>query len=578
MSRAFPEVDSVLDRARDTLEIYDFLLSHVISLSCDSMRGWPIGLLYFLHQFPSPITSFHRSMAYGLWFFTIVEPTNQPSPTYQGLYLLSLSSISAIACNYCSYFYISLSTVLFFYLQEITPVPIRQRTTMLRTTSIRSSSHLLRRSIATQAAPKAEVTALSNGIVVATKHNPHSLTSSVGVVFGSGSTAENPYNNGVSNVWSNVFTGKQTAAEAAKKGFSLSSTVGRDFQSYIVDSKPGSASSALEFLQSKFSAPLNDSIFEETKNSVLSQVSNFEHNDHAGRVMEHLHSTAFQNTPLSLPTRGTVESIETLVPSDLQSFASNHFLASNAVVVGSGNISHQELVKAAESQISLKSGAKPVQKKQSSFLGSEVRLRDDTLPKAWISIAAEGEKITSPHYMTSLLAAQVFGSYNASEPASRLQGVKLLDILQEYQITDSFDHFSLGYKDSGLWGFTTTTSAVGSIDDLIHFTLKQWNRLTISVTDTEIARAKALLKLKLASAATDNASVATHLGAATLAQVEKTDLAEAYAAIDALTAKDVKQWAGDKLWDQDIAIAGVGQIEGLLDYMRIRADMSMMRW
>lgn len=449
---------------------------------------------------------------------------------------------------------------------------------MLRTTTLRSCSKALKRSIATQASPKAEVTELSNGIIVATKRNAQSLTSSVGFVFGSGSTAENPYNNGVSNVWSNLFKQTGNIADAAKAGFALESSVGRDYQSYLVNAKPGQASKALEFIQNKFTSSLKDSVFETTKKSVLTQVEKFETQDHAGRALEHLHSTAFQNTPLSLPTRGTVESIETLVPSDLQSFASNHFLASNAVVVGAGNISHEELVKAVESQVSLKAGTKPAAKKASSFLGSEVRLRDDTLSKAYIAIAAEGEKITSPDYFTSLLAAQVFGSYNASEPSSRLQGVKLLDIIQEYQITDSFDHFSLGYQDSGLWGFSTTTSAIGSIDDLVHFTLKQWNRLSTSVTDTEVARAKALLKLKLASSATDNAAVATHLGASALANVAKTDLTEAFAKIDSLTAKDVKQWAGDKLWDQDIAIAGVGRIEGLLDYMRIRADMSMMRW
>lgn len=553
-----------------------WLFSHrVLGITCSSsVLANRVGL-FERWAVLSRATVFHRSKAYGLWFFTIVEPTDQPSPP--GV-TVCFSSISAIACGYCSVSLISFpfSPVLF-YLERDNSCTHRQRT-MLRTTSIRSSSHLLRRSIATQAAPKAEVTALSSGVVVATKHNPQSLTSAVGVVFGSGSTSENPYNNGVSNIWSNVFTGKNSAAEAAKKGFTLESTVGREFQSYIVNSKPGSAAPALEFLQARLAAPLSDAVFEETRKSVSSQVSNFEHNDHAGRVMEHLHSTAFQNTPLSLPTRGTVESIDTLVQSDLESFASGHFLASNAVVVGSGNISHQDLVKAVESQLSLKSGVKPLEKKHSSFLGSEVRLRDDTLPKAWISIAAEGEKITSPHFLTSELAAQVFGSYTASEPSSRLQGVKLLDIVQEYQICDSFNHFSLGYKDSGLWGFTTATSAFGSIDDLVHFTLKQWNRLTISITDTEIARAKALLKLKLAACATDNAAVATHLGAATLAQVEKVDLAEAYAKIDALTTKDVKQWAGEKLWDQDIAIAALGQTEGLLDYMRIRADMSMMRW
>jgi processing peptidase subunit beta len=33
-------------------------------------------------------------------------------------------------------------------------------------------------------------------------------------------------------------------------------------------------------------------------------------------------------------------------------------------------------------------------------------------------------------------------------------------------------------------------------------------------------------------------------------------------------------FANRKIWDQDIAISAVGSIEGILDYQRIRSDMS----
>lgn len=44
--------------------------------------------------------------------------------------------------------------------------------------------------------------------------------------------------------------------------------------------------------------------------------------------------------------------------------------------------------------------------------------------------------------------------------------------------------------------------------------------------------------------------------------------------IDSITEKDVMEWAQRKLWDQDVAVSAVGAIEGLLDYNRIRNDMS----
>ncbi|SCU78437.1 LAFA_0A06590g1_1 [Lachancea sp. 'fantastica'] len=446
---------------------------------------------------------------------------------------------------------------------------------MLRT----ASRSAFRRTLASHAKP--QLTELSNGLRVATSSNDQAGTATVGIVFGSGSTAENPYNNGVSSIISNLVK-SEGALPAAKVGAQLSTRVSRESQSFLA-SYTGAAglNKSLDLLQSQISTALgsgSDGAFAGAIQKSVQQAEHFELNDHAGRVLEHLHATAFQNTPLALPVRGTVEALQELEKVDIETFAQNHFRNSNAVIVGSGNVSHEELVKAVESQLSLQSGEKPELKKQSSFLGSEVRLRDDTLPKAWIAIAAEGESVTSPNYHVAQVAAEVFGSFNAAEPASQLQGVKLLDEVQEYHLVDTYDHYSLSYKDSGLWGFAAEISNIGQIDDLTHFTLKQWNRLTISVTEQEVARAKSLLKLKLGSSSLDNVSIANTLGAKTLALGSSPDLTQVFEKIDAITVKDVKAWASAKLWDQDIAISGTGQIEDLLDYMRLRNDMSMMRW
>lgn len=441
----------------------------------------------------------------------------------------------------------------------------------------------LKRGLASRAlAP--EISQLSNGLTVATETNPASTSAAVGVVFGSGSASENPYNNGVSNLLAKSYKSSGNRRLAASKGAEVVARVGREYQSYVVNSLPGKLATSLELLNETVLAnPTgSESVFEETKKSVLAQLELFEENDHKGRALEHLHATAFQNTPLSLPVRGTQESVEGLLKGDLEQFANAHFLASNAVIVGTGNVSHQELCDLVEKstlKFNTTTKTKPEITKKSTFLGSEVRLRDDTLPKAWIAIAAEGEALSSPDYVVSQVAAQIFGAYNAFEPNSRLQGIKLLDDIQEYQLCDDFSHFSKSYRDSGLWGFITTTQNVGSIDDLMHFTLKQWNRLTVSVTETEVARGKALLKLKVANeCAKKNCLLATELGNLVLNQGAKFNQDEIFRKIDAITVKDVKAWAGKRLWDQDIAISGTGQIEGLLDYMRLRNDMSMMRW
>jgi processing peptidase subunit beta len=50
--------------------------------------------------------------------------------------------------------------------------------------------------------------------------------------------------------------------------------------------------------------------------------------------------------------------------------------------------------------------------------------------------------------------------------------------------------------------------------------------------------------------------------------------AEIERVVDRISEKDVMDFAQKKLWDQDIAISAVGSIEGLLDYQRVRNDMS----
>lgn len=46
--------------------------------------------------------------------------------------------------------------------------------------------------------------------------------------------------------------------------------------------------------------------------------------------------------------------------------------------------------------------------------------------------------------------------------------------------------------------------------------------------------------------------------------------------ISEISYKDVMDFAKRKLWDKDIAISAIGQIEALFDYNRVRNDMSRM--
>lgn len=114
------------------------------------------------------------------------------------------------------------------------------------------------------------------------------------------------------------------------------------------------------------------------------------------------------------------------------------------------------------------------------------------------------------------------------------------------------------------------------LDDLVHFTLREWSRLSFSVSEAEVERAKAQLKASILLSLDGTTAVAEDIGRQIVTTGRRMEADEVERVIGQITEKDIMAFAQRKLWDKDIAISAVGSIEGLLDYNRIRNDMSRM--
>jgi processing peptidase subunit beta len=118
------------------------------------------------------------------------------------------------------------------------------------------------------------------------------------------------------------------------------------------------------------------------------------------------------------------------------------------------------------------------------------------------------------------------------------------------------------------------TDKLTRIDDLVHFALREWSRLSSNVSEAEVERAKAQLKASILLSLDGTTAVAEDIGRQIVTTGRRMSPAEIERVIDNITEKDVMDFANRKLWDKDIAISAIGSIEGLYEYMRIRADMS----
>jgi processing peptidase subunit beta len=175
-------------------------------------------------------------------------------------------------------------------------------------------------------------------------------------------------------------------------------------------------------------------------------------------VFDHLHATAFQGQPLGRTILGPKENIQSIKRDDLETYIKTNYTADRMVLVGAGGVPHQQLVELAEKYFAKLPSAPPTQqaaaiaaaqKAKPDFIGSEVRIRDDTLPTANIAIAVEGVGWKDPDYFTALVTQAIVGNWDRAMGSSPYLGSKLSTFVHHNNLANSFMSFSTSYSDTG---------------------------------------------------------------------------------------------------------------------------------
>jgi len=175
-------------------------------------------------------------------------------------------------------------------------------------------------------------------------------------------------------------------------------------------------------------------------------------------VFDHLHATAFQCQPLGRTILGTKENIQSIQRDDLVNYIKTNYTADRMVLVAAGGVPHNDLVKLAEKYFSAFPNQPPTayasqvaaeQKRKPDFIGSEVRVRDDTIPTANIAIAVEGVSWKDDDYFTALVTQAIVGNWDKAMGNSPYLGSKLSTFVNANDLANSFMSFSTSYSDTG---------------------------------------------------------------------------------------------------------------------------------
>ncbi|KAG6820626.1 hypothetical protein H0H93_014229 [Arthromyces matolae] len=439
------------------------------------------------------------------------------------------------------------------------------------------------------AGPLTQVSTLSNGLTVATESQSHAQTATVGVWIDAGSRAETDKTNGTAHFLEHMaFKGTNRRTQHALEleveniGAHLNAYTSREQTVYYAKSFRKDVPVAVDIISDILqNSKLENGAIERERDVILREQEEVDKQIEEV-VFDHLHAVAFQGQPLGRTILGPSANIMSIKRDDLASYIKTNYTADRMVLVGTGGVEHEELVKLAEKHFaSLPVSSNPIPlgrlaHPKTNFVGSEVRIRNDEIPTANVAIAVEGVGWSSPDYFPMMVMQSIFGNWDRALGASPLLSSRLSHIISSNNLANSFMSFSTSYSDTGLWGIYLVSENLVNLDDLLHFTLREWTRMSIAPTEVEVERAKSQLKAGLLLGLDGTTAVAEDIGRQLVTSGRRLTPLQIEAAVDAVTVDEIKRVAQKYLWDKDFALAATGSIEGLLDYNRLRADMSSM--
>ncbi|KFK37669.1 hypothetical protein AALP_AA3G013300 [Arabis alpina] len=440
--------------------------------------------------------------------------------------------------------------------------------------TLASHNHIL-------SAPETRVTTLPNGLRVATESNLAAKTATVGVWIDAGSRFESDETNGTAHFLEHmIFKGTERRTVRALEeeiediGGHLNAYTSREQTTYYAKVLDSNVNQALDVLADI----LQNSKFEEPRITRERDVILREMQEVEGQtdevVLDHLHATAFQYTPLGRTILGPAQNVKSITREDLQNYIKTHYTASRMVIAASGAVKHEEVVEQVKKLFTKLSSdptstAQLVAREPACFTGSEVRMIDDDLPLAQFAIAFEGASWTDPDSVALMVMQTMLGSWNKNVGGGKHMGSDLTQRVAINEIAESIMAFNTNYKDTGLFGVYAVAKP-DCLDDLSYAIMHEVTKLAYRVSDADVTRARNQLKSSLLLHMDGTSPIAEDIGRQLLTYGRRIPTAELFARIDAVDASTVKRVANKYIYDKDIAISAIGPIQDLPDYNKFR--------
>ncbi|XP_031827376.1 ubiquinol-cytochrome c reductase core protein 1 [Nomia melanderi] len=434
--------------------------------------------------------------------------------------------------------------------------------------------------------PATRVTTLDCGMRVASEDS-NVPTATVGLWIDSGSRFESDENNGVAHFMEHMaFKGTTKRSqtdlelEIENMGAHLNAYTSREQTVFYAKCLSQDVPKIVEILSDITQNPkLGESEIERERGVILREMQEVETNLQEV-VFDHLHSSAYQGTPLGRTILGPTKNIKSITRKDLQDYIKQCYGPPRFVLAGAGGVNHNTLVELAEKHFGQMKGPIydeiPLLDVPCRYTGSEVRVRDDTIPLAHIAVAVEGAGWADGDNIPLMVANTLMGAWDRSQGGGVNNANHLAQAAAYEGMCHSYQSFNTCYKDTGLWGIYFVCDPM-KCDDFIYNIQVEWMRLCTSVTEREVERAKNIFKTNILLQLDGTTPICEDIGRQMLCYNRRIPLHEFEARIDSVTAKTIHDVGMKYIYNQCPVVAAVGPVENLPDYNLIRSGMYRLR-
>ena len=196
-----------------------------------------------------------------------------------------------------------------------------------------------------------QLTTLSNGLRVASRHMPGAETAAVALHAETGSRFEPANLNGLAHLFEHMVfkgAGTRSAREISEAiedvGGDLNASTDRDSTVFTASALPEHVGLGVELIADMLRRPhFTDAELEREKDVVLQELGEARDTP-SDIIFDDLHDAAFADQPLGRSVLGDEASIATITVDDLHAWRTGQFRAAGLSLVAAGKVAHAPLV------------------------------------------------------------------------------------------------------------------------------------------------------------------------------------------------------------------------------------------